>query len=68
MKNEKTVDPCPADAGGQTPKHGSTRTQLVPDDIANVPAPHDEALARDLDLQEEVVEVNPDINSMDSRG
>ena len=51
-----------------TPKDIKTRTQLTPDDITVKKSQRNRDEISDEELEEEVALINPDVNSMESRG
>lgn len=67
LVSDNSPDTCCND---QTPKGIETQTQLTPD-MLPVDEPQDASVhdaPTEEELIESVVEINPDVNSMDSRG
>lgn len=64
MKKEKE-----ASRDQSSPKHPCVKTQLMPDDVSKDKTyANEESTLTEEEIIESVVEINPDINSMDSRG
>ena len=53
---------------GQTPQDVCVNTQLTPDDTISGTVSIDRHKAYAKEVEEDVVKINPDVNSMESRG
>lgn len=63
MKKENTL------RESSNPKHPCVKTQLTPEDVmADSSYDNESGEVTEEELVESVIEINPDINSMDSRG